>query len=161
MGVSKGQGAFITPGYSEPSVIEAPAALGADATAAEINTFNEANHVRATQIAARNEWRKLNDMTVGNIMLRLSPALQQGLCSHDNAAELWDALKNMFGKQSLPSVYKDFKEAISIRFNPNQHPAVQFDKLAAAFGHLAHVTVGEEDNQHTLKIQEELQAHNG
>ena len=156
--MAQGQGAFITPGFSEPSVIEAPAALGADATAAEINTFNEANHVRATQIAARNEWRKLNDMTLGNIMLRLSPALQQGLRSHDNAADLWDALKNMFGKQSLPSVYKDFKEAISIRFNPNQHPAAQFDKLAAAFGRLAHVTVGEEDDQHTLKIQEELQA---
>ena len=57
--MAQGQGAFITPGFSEPSVIEAPAALGADASAAEINTFNEANHVRATQIAARNEWRNL------------------------------------------------------------------------------------------------------
>ena len=86
--MAQGQGAFITPGFSEPSVNATSAALGADASATEINTFNEANHVRAMQIAARNEWRKLNDMTVGNIMLRLSPALQQGLCSHDNTAEL-------------------------------------------------------------------------
>ena len=156
--MAQGQGAFITPGFSEPSVNTAPAALGANASAAEINTFNEANHVRAMQIAARNEWHKLNDMTVGNIMLCLSPALQQGLHSHDNAAELWDALKNMFGKQTLPSVYEDFKEANSIWFNPNQNPTAQFDKLAAAFDCLAHITVGEEDDKHTLKIQEELQA---
>ena len=90
--MAQGQEAFITPGFSEPSVNAAPAALGADASATEINTFNEANHVRATQIAARNEWHKLNDMTVGNIMLHLSPALQQSLRSHDNAAELWDVL---------------------------------------------------------------------
>ena len=92
--MAQGQGAFITPGSSEPSVNAAPAALGANASATEINTFNEANHVRAMQIAACNEWHKLNDMTVGNIMLCLSPALQQGLCSHDNAAKLWDVLKN-------------------------------------------------------------------
>ena len=90
--MAQGQGAFITPGFSEPSVNATPAALGTNASAAEINTFNEANHVRATQIAARNEWHKLNDMTVGNIMLHLSPALQQSLRSHDNAAELWDVL---------------------------------------------------------------------
>ena len=64
----------------------------------------------------------------------------------------------MFGKQTLPSVYEDFKEANSIWFNPNQNPTAQFDKLAAAFDCLAHITVGEEDDKHTLKIQEELQA---
>ena len=155
--MAQGQGAFITPGSSEPSVNAAPAALGAQASATEINTFNEANHVRAAQISAHNEWCKLNDMTVGNIMLRLSPALQQRLCSHDNTADLWEVLKNMFGQQTLHSVYKDFKEAIFVQFNPNQHPAAQFDKLAAAFGRLAHVTIGTDNDQHTLKIQEELQ----
>ena len=149
---------YITPGSSEPTVNAASAALGTQASATEINTFNEANHVRATQISARNEWHKVNDMTVGNIMLRLSPALQQGLRSHDNATDLWDVLKNMFGQQTLPSVYKDFKEAISVWFNLNQHPTAQFDKLAAAFGCLAHVTIGIDNDQHTLKIQEELQA---
>ena len=88
--MAQGQGTYITPGSSEPTVNAAPAALGTQASATEINTFNEANHVRATQISACNEWRKLNDMTLGNIMLRLSPALQQGLRSHDNPAELWD-----------------------------------------------------------------------
>ena len=64
----------------------------------------------------------------------------------------------MFGKQTLPSVYKDFKEAISVRFNLNQHPAVQFDKLAAAFGRLAHVTIGTGADQHTLEVKDKLQA---
>ena len=53
--MAQGQGAFITPGSSEPTVNAAPAALGAQASATEINTFNEANHVRATQISACNE----------------------------------------------------------------------------------------------------------
>ena len=135
--MAQGQGAYIMPGSHEPTVNAAPAALGPQASATEINTFNEANHVRAMQISACNEWRRMNDMTVGNIMLCLSPALQQGLCCHDNAADLWDALKNVFGKQTLPSVYKDFKEAISVQLNPNQHPTAQYDKLAAVFGCLA------------------------
>src|SRR6201996_8281229 len=156
--IAQGQGAYIMTGSHEPTVNAAPAALTPQATAAQINTFNEANHLIATQTSARNEWRKTNDMTVGNIMLRLSPALQQTLRSHDNAADLWDALKNMFGKQTLPSVYKDFKEAISVRFNPNQHPAAQFDKLAAAFGRLAHVVIGTGADQHTLEVKDELQA---
>src|ERR1700761_9231293 len=156
--MAQGQGAYIMTGSHEPTVNAAPAALTPQATAAEINTFNDANHLIASQTSARNEWRKTNDMTVGNIMLRLSPALQQTLRSHDNAADLWDALKHMFGKQTLPSVYKDFKEAISVRFNPNQHPAAQFDKLAAAFGCLANVTIGTGDNEHTLALSTELQA---
>ena len=86
--MAQGQGAFITPGSHEPTVNAAPAALGTQASATEINTFNEANHVRATQISAHNEWCKVNGMTIGNIMLCLSPALQQRLCSHDNTADL-------------------------------------------------------------------------
>ena len=86
--MAQGQGTYITPGSSEPTVNAAPAALGTQASATEINTFNEANHVRATQISACNEWHKVNDMTVSNIMLHLSSALQQGLRSHDNATDL-------------------------------------------------------------------------
>ncbi len=58
----------------------------------------------------------------------------------------------------MPCIYKDFKEAISIRFNPNQHPMPQFKKMAAAFAHLGAVTVGTGANQTTLAIMPQLQA---
>ena len=51
----QGQGAYIMTGSHEPTVNAAPAALGNNATAAEINTFNEANHLIATQTSACNE----------------------------------------------------------------------------------------------------------
>ena len=156
--MAQGKGPLIVSGAHEPDVNTAPAALADDANATAINAFNEENHIIVMQTSARNEWRKLNDMMLGNIMLCLSPALQQMLRSYNNAANLWDQLKSMFRKMTLPSVYKDFKEAISIQFNPNQHPAAQFDKLAAAFGCLANVTVGTEDTEHTLALSTELQA---
>ncbi len=60
----------------------------------------------------------------------------------------------------MPRIYKDFKEAISIHFNPNQHPTPQFKKMAAAFAHLGAVTVGTGANQTTLAITPQLQALN-
>src|SRR6266571_3806772 len=71
---------------------------------------------------------------------------------------LWDAIKDQYGVVSMPRIYKDFKEAISIRFNPNQHPTPQFEKMAAAFARLGAVTVGTGANQTTLAITPQLQA---
>src|SRR6266581_9173140 len=50
------------------------------------------------------------------------------------------------------------KEAISIRFSPNQHPTPQFEKMAATFAHLGAVTVGTGPNQTTLAITPQLKA---
>jgi hypothetical protein len=58
----------------------------------------------------------------------------------------------------MPRIYKDFKEAISIRFNTNQHPAPQFEKMAAAFARLGAITVGTGANAPTLAIRPQLQA---
>ncbi|KAH9007535.1 hypothetical protein EDB84DRAFT_1572789 [Lactarius hengduanensis] len=58
----------------------------------------------------------------------------------------------------MPRIYKDFKEAISIRFNTNQHPAPQFEKMAAAFAWLGAITVGTGANAITLAIRPQLQA---
>ena len=64
----------------------------------------------------------------------------------------------LYSKTTVPSIYKDFKEAISICFNMNQHPAAQFDKLAAAFAHLGSVTIGTGANLVNLKVQDQFQA---
>jgi hypothetical protein len=87
-------------------------------------------------------WQKGNNMALGNITLRLSLSLQQHIDPTSNAEQIWDWLKAQYGSATLPSVYCNLKEVLSIRFNPNQHPGPQFDKMAAAFGHLGLVSFG-------------------
>ena len=125
---------------------------------AQITTHATAIEAQNQALSDHHEWRHLNDMAIGNINLHLAPSIQQNFCSHDDAADLWAALRAAYGKTTFPSIYKDFKEAISIQFNPNQHPSTQFDKLAANFGCLALVTVGTVPNQTSLAVQNQLQA---
>jgi len=110
--------------------------------------------VTATDVAL---WNKNDEMARGNLTLRLSPAIQQAITSNTSQI-LWDAIKDWYGAVSMPHIYKDFKEAISIHFNPNQHPMPQFEKMAAAFACLGAVTVGTGANQTTLAIKPQLQA---
>src|SRR6266702_843609 len=102
-------------------------------------------------------WNKNDEMARGNLTLRLSPAVQQAVAGNTSQI-LWDAIKDRYGVVSMPRIYKDFKEAISIRFNPNQHPTPQFEKMAVAFARLGAVTVGTGVNQTTLAITPQLQA---
>src|SRR6266702_192233 len=102
-------------------------------------------------------WNKNAEMARGKLTLRLSPAVQQAVTGNTSQL-LWDAIKDRYGAVSMPCIYKDFKEVISIRFNPNQHPTPQFEKMAAAFACLGAVTVGTGANQTTLAITPQLQA---
>ena len=83
-------------------------------------------------------------MAISNITLCLSPAIQQRLNPGLNAEDLWNWVKDTYGSTSIPSIYCDLKEAISIHINPNQHPGPQFDKISAAIQRLLVVsyTVG-------------------
>jgi hypothetical protein len=63
-----------------------------------------------------------------------------------------------FGAASIPSVYRDLKEAISMHINPNQHPGLQFDKLSAAFGRISAVSIGSGSTVRKMEVQTELQA---
>ena len=74
--------------------------------------------VSATNQAEVALWNKNDEMAMGNLTLRLSPSIQQAVTGGTSRA-LWDAVKNHYGAVSMPHIYKDFKEAISIRFNPN------------------------------------------
>src|SRR6266702_4173464 len=102
-------------------------------------------------------WNKNDEMARGNLTLCLSPAIQQAVTSNTSQI-LWDAIKDRYGAVSMPRIYKDFKEAISICFNPNQHPMPQFEKMAATFARLGAVTVDTGANQTTLAITPQLQA---
>src|SRR6266404_563957 len=87
-------------------------------------------------------WNKANDMALGSILLCLTPSIQQQASISMQAEQAWDALENQYGTPTIPMVYKDFKEAISIRFNPNQHPAAELNRMAAAFQRLSNITIG-------------------
>ena len=156
--MAQGQGSIVIGSVIEPTVLKAPTPLAVGADPAQITTHAAAIEAQNWAISDCNEWRRLNGMAIGNINLHLTPLIQQNFHSHDNAADLWAALRAAYGKATVPSIYKDFKEVISIRFNPNQHPSAQFDKLAAAFGCLALVTVGTAPNQTSLMVQNQLQA---
>ena len=104
------------------------------------------------------QWNRLNDMTKGHIALRLTPPIQAFVEEFNLASEVWQEIFDRYGTASVPSVYKDFKEAISIRFNTNQHPAPQFDKLAAAFSRLGSVSVGTAPNVTQLSLAKQVQA---
>src|SRR3984885_5518671 len=156
--MAHGQGSIVQGTTVEPVIPAAPGALAAGADATAINMLNEATHARDRAISDNNEWHHLNDMAIGNITLCLTPAIQQNFIDEDNAADLWEGIRLLYSKTTVPSIYKDFKEAVSIRFNPNQHPAAQFDKLAAAFARLGSVTIGTGANLVNLRIQNQYQA---
>src|SRR6202012_2610016 len=109
------------------------------------------------QQAALTAWNKADDQALGSIILCLKPELQQHP-TQATSSTAWDALEQQYGAPTVPSIYKDFKEAISIHINPNQHPTAQFDKLSAAFAHLGAVTFGTGAATTNLSIKNQLQA---
>src|SRR6266404_9990119 len=86
--------------------------------------------------AAIAAWVRSNDMAMGNLVLRLNPSIQESLRAFTAAEAVWDDLWDCYGAATIPQVYKDFKEAINIRINPNAHPSLQLDRIAAAFQRL-------------------------
>ena len=84
----------------------------------------------AEEIAA---WQCSNNMAKGNIILCLTTPLQQFAENITTAEDMWTQLFECYGAVSVPSIYKDFKEAISLCFHANQHPGPLFDCLDAAF----------------------------
>ena len=82
-------------------------------------------------------------MALGTITLRLSPALQQRLPHGQTAEDLWDWLKNQFATPSIPTCYRDLKEALSIRFDSAKHPGPQIDRMIVVFNRISQtVTTG-------------------
>ena len=70
---------------------------------------------------------------------------------------MWTQLFERYGAVSVPSIYKDFKEAISLRFNTNQHPGPLFDCLDTAFAHLGAVTFRTAPNVTNLHLAHQFQ----
>jgi transposase InsO family protein len=103
-------------------------------------------------------WQKGNDMALGNLTLRLSPAIQQRLSPNFNAQETWEWIMREFGSATLPSVYRDLREAITIRINPAHHPGPQFEKMEAAFGRMSSTQIGKGSSARKLHVPDVIQA---
>ncbi len=108
--------------------------------------------------AAIAAWVRSNDMAMGNLVLHLNPSIQESLGAFTAAEVVWDNLRDHYGAATIPQVYKDFKEVINICINPNTHPSVQLDRMAAAFQRLSHVAVGTAPNVTHLSLPSQMQA---
>jgi hypothetical protein len=97
-------------------------------------------------------WQKGNDMALGNLTLRLSPAIQQRLSPNFNTQETWEWIMQEFGSATIPSVYHDLREAITICINPAHHPGPQFEKMEAAFGHMSSTQIGKGSSARKLHV---------
>jgi hypothetical protein len=94
-------------------------------------------------------WKKSNDMAMGAIILRLLPSIQQ-LILQVTAEDPWTHLTDTYDKDSLSTVYKDWKEVQNTRFISTQHPGPVFEKLDTAYSHLNRVYL---KGLNTLTIQ--------
>ena len=57
-------------------------------------------------------WKRASDMARGNIVLRLTPAVQQASEEAATVVDLWNALHIGYGSPMATTVYKDLKEAL-------------------------------------------------
>ena len=83
------------------------------------------------------EWDKENSIAIGNIVLQVKESIQQDVIDLNSVAKVWLHLKDSYGTPTSTSIYKNFKEALSICINPNSHPGPQIDKMSTAFQHLS------------------------
>ena len=84
-------------------------------------------------------WVKANDMALGTITLCLSPAIQQCLPPNQTAEELWDWLVSQYGTPTIPTLYRDLKEVISIHFDLSKHPGPQIDRMVVVFNCISQI----------------------
>src|ERR1700733_3240880 len=59
------------------------------------------------------EWTRLDLMAKGHITLCLSPSIQEYVERFDSSLDTWTQIRDRYGVASVPSIYKDFKEAIT------------------------------------------------
>ena len=96
-------------------------------------------------------------MAKGNIILHLTIPLQQFAENIATAEDMWTQLFECYRAVSVPSIYKDFKEVISLCFHANQHAGPLFDQLDATFACLGAITFGTTPNVTNLHLAGQYQ----
>ena len=98
------------------------------------------DELKANKVAL-NEWDRMDNMAIGHMTLCLSASIQEEVSSLNTAFSIWDCLENHYAKATPTTIYKDFKEALSVHLHANQNPSPSMDKMAACFQCLMSVEV--------------------
>jgi hypothetical protein len=89
------------------------------------------------ELAAHKAWRSANQKALANIILRVNPIIWVDLDALTAADTVWNRLKLYFDVVQPTTVFKDFKEAISIRIDATKHPLPQINRLQASVHRLS------------------------
>jgi hypothetical protein len=88
---------------------------------------------KAEILASITEFEKNNGMVLGQIMLRLSPTIQQNHQHCQTSTSLWNALQATYGRSMASTVFKDFKDCLNGCITTNADPQIYFDKVFGAY----------------------------
>ena len=80
-------------------------------------------------------------MVTGQIMLRLSPTVQQNHTNYVTSYSLWNALKGSYGKATASTIFKDLKDCLSAHISLTADPNIYFNKMFGAFAQMSTVDV--------------------
>jgi hypothetical protein len=64
--------------------------------------------------AALVDWDKHDDMAIGHITLCVSPSTQEQIAKMNESSTVWEHLEAKYGKSTPTTIYKDFKEVLSV-----------------------------------------------
>ena len=81
---------------------------------------------------ARKAWKSANQKALANIILRVTATIRVDLDPLTTADAVWNRLKSYFDVVQPTTIFKDFKEAVSIRIDTSQHPLPQINRLQAS-----------------------------
>ena len=87
--------------------------------------------------AVHKTWKSGNQKALSNLILRINPTIREEVASLNKADTIWNRLKTHFDVVQPTTLFKDFKEAISIRIDANKHPLPQINRLQAAVHRLS------------------------
>ncbi|PIL35012.1 hypothetical protein GSI_02799 [Ganoderma sinense ZZ0214-1] len=78
-------------------------------------------------------WNEDDTAARGSIRLRVDDSIGTAIDSKTTAKQVWDYLKDTYGKPGIPVVYQDFRAAMGISIPSDSNPIPAMDKLRAHF----------------------------
>jgi hypothetical protein len=86
-------------------------------------------------IELQNQWIKQSNHALGNMMLRLTPPIQEQI-ANKSTPESWEYLATTYSTPTLSTVYQDFRRASNFRLDLAKHPGPQLDYLESIYNRL-------------------------
>ncbi|KIJ61058.1 hypothetical protein HYDPIDRAFT_31765 [Hydnomerulius pinastri MD-312] len=99
-----------------------------------------------------NDWDQDNAQAIGNMCLRLAPAIHVKVSGSTTANNLWGTLKAEYGKPGIAATYSEFKALLEVTIPSNAHPGPTMDKIQAHFTHLKDTTFVTNSRTHDFAL---------